>query len=341
MTLRHILVIAALVALPAAAQLPPPQPASGPAGTQYFHDEVATHGPFQPPEHVGDSWYDYYIFQPAAPRPAYAPVVLLSPGYGAWLPAQYRGWIEHMVKMGYTVVWARADQSLFAVWRFVSDAEAAWKDALDRLSNSSPDGLVPPALDEINQPLTAMAGHSLGGWVTLSMAARAGRGNAGYPSPKAVVAMVPGQGLMPNQDFSAIDPDTKIVMTLADQDQYFCGETIKKIWEDIPQVPTANRDVLLVQSEVRGIFDLRAGHEYPTGLFGFGAGVDNLDYHGVWKLAVGAFNCGIYGEDCAYALGDGDPLQVNTGVWSDGQPAVPLVWVEDPMQLVPKPNCSQ
>ncbi len=327
------------VTLSAFAQLPPPQPVNGPAGKQYFHESVAKHGPFQPPQHVGESWYDYYIYQPDSPRPAYAPVVLLSPGYGAWLPDQYKGWIDHMVKMGYTVVWARADQTLFAVWNFVPDAEAAWTDALQRVSSDS--SLVPPALDSLQQPLTAMAGHSLGGWVTMSMAARAGRGGAGYPSPKAVVAIVPGQGFMPNEDFSDIAPSTKLVMTLADQDMFVCGESIKKIWDDTAQIPEANKDVLLVQSEKRWIFDFKADHGYPTGLFGFGAGVNNLDFHGVWKLAVGAMNCGIYGEDCEYALGNGSPIQVETGAWSDGQPAKPLVWIAKPSQLKAGLNCFQ
>lgn len=326
-------------AVPALPQWPPTQPESGPAGKQYFHQEVARHGPFQPPGHLGDPWYDYYIYQPASPRPAYAPVVLFSPGYSAWTPEQYKGWIDHMVKMGYTVVWARADQSLFAVWKFVPDSEAAWKDALQRLSADP--ALVPPELDEFGQPLTAMAGHSLGGWITLSMASRAGRGGAGYPSPKAVVAMVPGQGFMPKEDFSNIAPSTKLVMTLADQDSYFCGETVRKVWDETPQIPNANKDVLLVQSEQRWIFDFRADHGYPTGLFGFGAGVNNLDFHGVWKLAVGAMNCGIYGEDCEFALGNGAPVQVETGFWSDGQPAKPLVWIENPSGIQVESSCFQ
>ncbi|MBI1353684.1 MAG: hypothetical protein GC160_05005 [Acidobacteria bacterium] len=325
-------------ALPAFGQLPPAQPETGPAGKQYFHAKVDVLGPFQPPAHANDSWYDYYIYQPADPKPANAPVVLLTPGYGAWLPDQYRGWIDHMVKMGYTVVWARADQTLFAVWQFIPDVEAAWQDALNRLATGG--AFVPPAVDDLGRPLTGLTGHSLGAWIVPAMASRAGRGLTTYPPPKAVISLTPGQGFMLNENFSGILPDTKFVMTQADQDQFFCGETIKKIWNATSQIPNTNRDVLLVQSDSRWIFKLVADHGYPTGLFPLG-GVDNLDYHGVWKLSVGALNCGVYGEDCEYAVGDGAPAQVQTGKWSDGVAFKPLVWIEDPSQFQMKANCAQ
>lgn len=318
------------------AQLPPPQPSAGPASSLYFHDTVEKRGPFQPPAHEGEAWYNYYIYQPASPRPANAPVVLLSPGYGAWLPDQYRAWIQHMVRMGYTVVWARSDQMLWAVWQFIPDSEAAWTDALSRMSQAgNPYDLVPPALDEAGQPVTGFTGHSLGGWVATAMAARAGRGGTDYPPPKAVIAILPGQGAMFPEDFSTIASDTKLVMMAADRDE-FCamtGSTLEKIWKATSQIPDANREMLIVQSEKRSMFDFVAGHGYPTGLWSFGGGVDQLDYHGLWKPSVGALNCAIYGEDCAYALGDGDAMQVQTGVWSDGVPAKPLLWVPDPQAL--------
>ena len=326
-----------LASVPAFAQLPPAQPFFGPAGRLYFHEEVKTAGPFQPPAHLGDPWYNYYIYLPDAPRPAKAPVVLLIPGYGAWHPDQYRDWIRHMVKMGYIVVWARADQSIFAVWMYLSDAEAAWIDALDRLNNDP--ALIRPKRRN-GRMVTGMVGHSIGGWITPAMASRAGKGRVRYPPPKAVVSITPGQGFLPPMDFSGVLSDTKLVITAGDQDTIACAGSARKIWAGTHHIPDANRDLLFVQTDrkVTGIIGLTAHHMYPTGLRGIG--VDNMDFHGLWKPSVGALNCGIYGEDCSYALGNGSHQQVHTGFWSDLVPAKPLLWVPNPQALPGIPGCN-
>ena len=342
MIYSRLLLFLLLTPLFVAAQFPPTQPETGPAGKLYFHSNVKVQGPFQSAGHVGDPWYNYFIYQPADPVPADAPVVLLSPGYGGWLSEQYLGWIHHMVKMGYTVVWARGDYSLFAVWKFVPDLQDTWKDALARLSDPANAGvLVPPARDENNRPITAYAGHSLGGWLVTALAARAGKQDLGFPPPKAIFTALPGQGAMLPEDFSTIPAGTKIVMTLADGDE-FCGltaSTVERIWAGTPQIPAANRNALIVRGEWRGMFALPAFHGYPTGLFPLTGGVDNLDYHGLWKLSVGLFNCAIYGEDCQYALGGGDD-QVKTGTWSDGSPAKPLIYVPTRSAIRPSLTCT-
>lgn len=324
--------------IPALAQLPPGQPFFGPAGRFYFHDEVRTAGPFQPPGHIGDSWYNYYIYLPDEPRPVSAPVVLLIPGYGAWHPDQYRDWIRHMVKMGYTVVWARADQATFAVWAYLSDAEAAWNDALTRLQ-SDPD-LIPPRRRH-GQMVTAIVGHSIGGWIGPAMASRAGKGRTKYPPPKAVVAITPGQGFLLDLDFSGILSDTKFVITVGDQDSITCTGSASKLWAGTHHMPNANRDLLFVQSDRRvpGMLGLSAHHMYPTGLYGIG--VDNMDFQGLWKPSVATLNCGIYGEDCSFALGNGSPEQVGAGYWSDGQPFKPMIWVPDADSLPEIQGCPQ
>ena len=320
-------------------QFPPAQPATGPGGYDYPHASVSVHGPYQPPKHVGDHWYDYYIYEPAEPKPAQAPVVLFVPGYGAWLPQQYWGLITHMARKGYTVVWARADQSLFAVWQFADDAGAAWADALKRL-DQDPE-LVRPLRDEVSRPLTGMMGHSIGGWITPIMASRAGAGKTDYPAPKGIFLSAPGQGLAWPEDLSKMRPETKLVMTIGDRDFISCTGAVSQVWAGTPQIPDANKDFLLIHSEKRGIFDLSSGHEHTTGFIPFGGWVDSVDYYAVFKLAEAVMDCGIYGKNCSYAVGNGAPEQLSMGVWSDGQEAVPMSWYADPSAIPAISGCRQ
>ena len=87
----------------------PAQPSSGPGGSDYAFSQIQTYGPFT--ISVGTGMTDtYYIYQPAGPAPTSAPAVLFLHGYGANTPQLYQRWINHMVQMGYTVVWAYYDQ---------------------------------------------------------------------------------------------------------------------------------------------------------------------------------------------------------------------------------------
>src|SRR5262245_4974237 len=85
------------VPLAAAAPSPPSQPKEGPGGSAYAHAALTKHRYRQGAQ-------EYWLFEPAKPKPESVPVVVFLHGWGAMNPLLYGGWIEHLVKRGNIVV---------------------------------------------------------------------------------------------------------------------------------------------------------------------------------------------------------------------------------------------
>ena len=314
---------------------PPPQPASGPGGTDYLHRAVVTNGPYWAAGHEGQSRYQYYTYEPADPSPQDAPVVLFLHGWKGLQPRSYGAWIEHIVRKGYTVVWVQyQDSALTLPWLFAGYALAAWKDSLNRL-DTEPDH-VRPSRDYKGHYNTAMVGHSAGGYLSMVLAAMSVDSANGIPRPYAVVAVEPGGlGIIPKANFSKIDDATYIVLVVGNHDDVACKSTAVYLWNEIIRVRDANKDFLLVRSDEHGSPSLTAGHYFPPTM-GFTAdatGLDALDFFVTFKLSVAAPNCAFKRQDCEYAVGHGRSEQVDMGTWSDGRAVAPMVWVEDPDTL--------
>src|SRR5262245_51466330 len=110
---------------------PPPQAASGPGGAVLKHASVTRtrHG-------SGNS--EYWLYEPAAPAPASAPLVVFLHGWSGTNPAIYGAWIDHLVRRGSVVVFPRYQADLRTPPRdFAPNAIGAIKDAL-RLLQSEP-----------------------------------------------------------------------------------------------------------------------------------------------------------------------------------------------------------
>ena len=310
---------------------PPNQPGSGPGGNNYPHGEAQRLGPFYAHGETEDQSGLYYIFQPASPAPPSAPVVLFLHG---WLGNQlraYEPWIEHIARKGYTVVWARFDAGLDPFTVLPDSAHVAWRDALSRLQGSGDH--VPPAIDESGEIKTAYVGHSIGAYISTILAARARDAWNGIPIPHAIAAFTPGGfGYVPYEDLGAIDPDTRMVIVVGDEDTNVCGLTAKEIWRNTPQISASDRDFLLVKSDRHGRPRQVANHFFPgNGGFGDTATVDGRDYYVTYKLSVALLNCAFAGTDCDVALGDGNVQQLTMGEWSDGVPVTPMQWIADPV----------
>jgi pimeloyl-ACP methyl ester carboxylesterase len=295
---------------------------------------MVTKGPFIPAAYPGDTRFQYYIYEPAGPKPPTAPVVLFLHGYMGHYPKVYWVWMAHMVRKGHIVVWVRWDQGIVTPWDFANQAENQWRDALARLSSVSWDG-VKPAEDGSGNILTAHVGHSAGGWLSAVLAARAAQPGSGMQAPRAVVAVSPGgPPLIPDGPFEDIPPSTKLVLVAGEDDTLVCINTAQTLWERTPQIPEPNKDFLLAQTDARGTPQQIANHYFPTTIAKWDtASVDARDYYITFKLSVGALNCAFRGFDCGYALGNGAPQQVDMGLWSDGVPVNPLLWVADPPTL--------
>src|SRR5678816_2729823 len=61
---------------------PPSQPASGPGGKQYVHASVTKN-------RYGKGGQEYWIFEPASPKPRTAPVIIFLHGWGGMNPLYY------------------------------------------------------------------------------------------------------------------------------------------------------------------------------------------------------------------------------------------------------------
>ncbi len=328
-----VCLLALLFAGPASSQPSPPlQPPLGPGGYDYPHQGVTTLGPYYHPWHPDQENYKYYIFEPADPKPEFAPVVLFIHGYAALQPPAYSAWLGHMVRKGYTVVWVNYDTGLTAPWGYANYVEATWTDALKRLDTHWWESHVLPEKDENWEIKTAIVGHSAGAYLAAVIAARATDPNRGIPIPYALVCIEPGGlGLIPKEDFSRIDPSTKFVVLASDEDEIVCKSTAQYLWKNTPQIADQDKDFLFYRSDRHGEPEQIANHFFPNSSgYNDTAAVDARDFYITYKLSVGLLNCAFYGVHCDYALGQGSPEQVDMGVWSDGRPNLPLQWIEDP-----------
>jgi len=308
----------------------PGQPDSGPGSYQYNHEAVSVSS-------YGEEENQYWIFEPALPIPATAPLIVFNHGWTAVNPQSYGGWIEHIVRRGNIVVYPRYQH----VTRFDEmplNAINAVKDAIQKLDGENH---VEPELENF-----AIVGHSLGGVITVTMAALAD--SEGLPEPKAIMPVEPGIRDFLKADLSLI-PDTVLMVVIAGSEDTLVGdETSKIIFNQTPQIPLQNKDFVTVVSDYHGYPPLVADHYAPVapderynmegkfqGIMLQGAykmletDINALDYYGFWKLFDGLTDIAFYGKNREYALGN-TPEQRFLGIWSDGTPVEELKITKTP-----------
>ena len=331
---------------------PPEQPASGPGGREYHHTGVTR-------QVYGKDSEEYWIFEPAGPKPETAPIIVFNHGWSGMNPKIYGAWIDHIVRRGNIVIFPRYQADLRTPTReFTPNAIRAVKDAIHRLQNEG--GHVRPDLDKF-----AIVGHSAGGQTTANLAALAK--SSGLPKPKAVMCVEPGKSwnisqriAIPLEDLSQIPKDTLLLAVVGEEDNIVRDIDAKRIFNESTQVPLANKDFIILTSDHHGEPALKADHfapcavgeKYDSGEEGkmgkegilrarlrqrLGRktenqprnSVDALDYYGLWKLFDGLCNAAFYGKDSKYALGN-TPEQRFMGRWSDGTPVKELVVTHNP-----------
>jgi pimeloyl-ACP methyl ester carboxylesterase len=296
---------------------------------------VKKNGPYWASGHFMDDNYKYFVFEPKAPTPEEAPVVLFLHGWLAYEEKAYLEWIEHIVRKGYMVVWAQYDALLSPFSTFADHAVETWEDALAKVDSATWKLLhVGAEKSGDGGIMTAFVGHSMGGYLSAVLAARIADNPNGLPNPYTVVSLEPGGlGWLPPGDLGAMASATKMMIIVGDEDDVVCKSTAVTIWERTPQIPEGNRDFLLVQTDDWGSPAQIANHYFPnTTGFRDNGSVDARDFYVTYKLSVAAFNCAFRGVDCDYALGNGHLDQVSMGNWSDGKPLKPMLWIEDPLE---------
>ena len=132
----------------------PGQPFEGPGGADYSHHSVAFFD-------AATSADGYWLFEPAAPVPDSAEVVVFLHGYGAYNPMAYGKWIKHLVAKGNIVIYPRYQKNL--VWPrpdgFPENAAKAIRDALQVLEQ---EGHVKPRTEKVAYIAHSVVGEEFG-----------------------------------------------------------------------------------------------------------------------------------------------------------------------------------
>lgn len=311
MRVRTAAVAAALLTAAAsgrvAAQTPPGPPASGPGGTTYPHAgyTVTTNGTGR---------LQYWVYQPAGPKPASAPLVVFNHGANAMDPSGYEAWLVHLARRGNVVVYPRYQATMLTPpSQYTDNAIGAVKNAIAWLQASA--ARVQPQLQRF-----AIAGHSYGGVVSANMAHR--WQSVGLPQPRVLMPVEPWYQNV-DATLSGV-PSTVLLRCLVGDDDALAGRAgCDVIWDRTGHVPAANRDYVWMFSDDHGSPALSADHLAPAAGSGGVAVVNALDWYGLWKSFDALCECAFAGTSCAWGVGD-TPEHRFMGTWSDGELVVPL-----------------
>jgi acetyl esterase/lipase len=325
---------------------PPPQPTTGPGGSQAFHKAVRS-------QFLGQGATAYWLFEPADPVPESAPLIIFNHGWSAINPRTYGAWIVHLVRRGDIVIYpVYQDSARTPMTDFMTNAVTAVRDAVAILQQS---GHVHPELEHV-----AVVGHSMGGAMTANFAALASRQN--LPVPRAIMCVEPGDYViddpkifMPREDLSQIPASTLALVVVGSDDKFVADTTAKRIFTGIAQIPAANKDFVILNTDRHGIPPLLATHLSPVciddsiGLPPAPPTTEETEWrqrlrerfgeHGpakvgplnfaMWRLFDALTDAAFYGRNREFALGD-TAQQRDMGKWSDGTSVKELTVTQQP-----------
>ena len=235
---------------------PPSQPLDGPGGARYSHALVTRN-------RYGQGALEYWIYEPAAPKPRTAPLIVFLHGWGGTNPAAYGAWLDHLVKRGNIVVYPRYQADLStSLEDFTPAVIEVVKDVIKRLQTEP--GHVRPELERF-----AVVGHSVGGLLTANLAALAHQ--SGLPRVRAVMSVEPGRtwnpfrrANVPLADLKQIPRETLLLAVVGDSDNLARATDAKRIYYESTQVPAANKDFVTLVSDQHGQPSLQADHFAPV-----------------------------------------------------------------------------
>lgn len=234
----------------AAAATPPAQPRSGlPGGADRPDIEIVKRA-------VGHASAATYVFytagQPATPRP----VVIFLHAWGAMNPLVYGGWIDHLARRGYIVLFpafqdvgkTRPPDAMSAMLTLVKEALASLAD----------DAAARPDLAKV-----AVLGHSAGAALAANLAAEAKSHD--LPVPRLVFSVMPGgiasdpasRGI-PLSDLGQVPGTTAIVTLIGDRDAQPSDRASRRILREAAEVPASRKLFLRVLSDDHGFPALSA-----------------------------------------------------------------------------------
>jgi len=313
-----------LAASPATAAITqPPQPKSGPGGSDYAHAgwRVSSGGA------GADAWY---VFEPVRPRAAAAPLAIVMHGY-----YEFAGYdtmyelIRHTVRRGDVVIYPRWQTGVAIPCPGPFDVEPCLSSAVNGIRGALAYLRARPSRVQPQLRRTSYLGFSFGGVVTANLANRYRLLH--LPKPRAIFLDDPHDGGLNGFDEPAVDdslagiPATVKLQCHSGADGVIsepnnANASCNAIFPKLRHIPKRNRDLVYTRTDTHGDPDLSSGHGVCAGRKGT---ADAYDWNFCWKVWDALRSCAYDGTDCDYALGRGRRHRSN-GEWSDGVPVRPL-----------------
>jgi acetyl esterase/lipase len=232
-----------LLAPESRAATPPPQPKSGPGGADYVAGDVVKRA-------IGRTSAASFVFHAAGEAAQPRPVVVLFHAWGAANPQVYGGWIEHLARKGYLVIFPRfQDVGRTRPGDATANAIALVRDAFAELES---DAQARPDPSRV-----AFIGHTAGTGIALNLAAQAKTEN--LPQPKLVFLVMPGgiardaksRGI-PLADLSQIDASTMLITMIGDREFRAADAAARRILHDASAVPANRKTFMRALSDDHG-----------------------------------------------------------------------------------------
>lgn len=233
---------------------PPGQRVAGPGSLDYRHASWRQ-------TVVGTGATACWLFEPADPVPAEAPLVVFVHGWAALDPWLYGAWIGHLLRRGNVVLFPRYQTTLFSnPSGFYSSTVQALREALRQAGQGDHVRLKPAQV--------AYVGHSMGAVLSANLAAGAAR--EGLPAPKALMCVQPGgtrrtpDGIgLDLHDLGAIPTGTLLLSVAGDRDAVVGDLDAVRIYQGAGHLPEADRNLVYFVTDERGSPPLRGNHYAP------------------------------------------------------------------------------
>lgn len=233
----------------AMAATPPPQPKSGPGGADYIGSEVSKRA-------VGRASAATFVFHAAGPAAEPRPVIVFLHAWGAANPQVYGGWIEHLARKGYLVLYPR----------FQEVGRTRPADATANAASLVKEALTELAADADARPdpeRVALIGHTAGSPIAANLAAMAKI--EGLPVPKLVFFVMPG-GIASDSksrgiqltDLSQIDASTLLITMIGDREFRAADLAAKRLLRETIEVPPTRKIFMRALSDDHGFPTLAA-----------------------------------------------------------------------------------
>ena len=307
----------------------PPQPKSGPGGSNYTHGFRV---------HAGGSDSDaFYVFEPTKPRPRKAPVAVIMHGYGEFSGyATMSALIRHTVRKGSIAIYPR--------WQTGIATPCPGPYLIQPCIDSAVNGIRATASGPSHPPLQPLVGRasyfgfSFGGIVTANLANRWQLLH--LPKPRAIFLDDPHDGALTGFGEPALDDSLSGIPStvklechsgtegvFSEPSQGGLAGSCNAVFPLLASIPAKNKDLVLTQTDSHGKPTLSSSHGVcasggDPALGNFGP-PNAYDWNFCWKVWDALRSCAYRGKDCRYALGNTREHR-SLGRWSDGVPVKPL-----------------